>query len=151
MACGIPKLPEWRVECRTIIHDSQIFPIFEISAILYFLNVIQWGQIHENDKVQCQLFQYWIHSNGSMVDQYCFHIWNAYRLWWPNSKYDLLTSVWPSKSKISRDQKVGQSKRFSNHGLWHKKMTGMKSRMQNCNFFLFFEILAILYSPNVIQ
>ena len=57
----------------------------------------------------------------------------AYRLWWLNSKYDLLTSVWPSRSKIGRGQKVGQSKTFSNHGLWHTKMTGLKSRMQNCH------------------
>ena len=50
-----------------------------------------------------------------------------------HSKCAILTSVWPSRSKIGRGQKVGQSKTFSNHGLWHTKMTGMMSRMQNCH------------------
>ena len=63
----------------------------------------------------------------------CCLIWYAYRLSWPNSKYDLLTSVWPSRSKIGRGQKVGQSKTFSNHCLWHTEIMGMKSRMQNCH------------------
>ena len=111
----------------------------------------------------------------------CFHIWYVKRLWWPNSESDLLTSVWLSRSKIVRGQKVGQSETFSNHGLWHTKMTGIKSRMQIChsclpNFpyfgdichFVFslcyqiwpdllflwpceHKISAILYSPNVIQ
>ena len=64
---------------------------------------------------------------------YCFHIWYAYRLWKPKTTNDLLTSVWPLGSKIGRGQKVGQSKTFSNHGLWNTKMTGMMSRMQNCH------------------
>ena len=81
----------------------------------------------------------------------CFHIWYAYRLWWPNSKYDLLTSVWPSRSKIGRGQKVGQNKIFSKNGLWHTKMTVMKSRMQNChtclpNFPCFWDIRYFVFS-----
>ena len=74
---------------------------------------------------------------------------------WANSNYDFFTSVWPSRSKIGRGQKVGQSKIFSNHGLWHTKMTGMKSRMQNCHSWLsnfsHFEKSAILFFLHVIQ
>ena len=74
------------------------------------------------------------HNQAYLRNQWsnCFHIWYAYRLWRPTSKCAILTSVWPSMSKIGRGQNVGQREKFSNRGLWHTKPTRMMSRMQNC-------------------
>ena len=57
-------------------------------------------------------------------------VWKCFTLTYFLTSNDL----WPWRSNWG--QKVGQSKTFSNHGLWRTKMTGMKSRMQNCHSWL---------------